>query len=325
MTRPATEHNSVLVSEILMKHWHLRERPLRTNLGVSRATWRVGQEYWLSQSEEGRAPQLIRQAQVLRRLDCFLKDRGWSISVPEIVPSFSGELILNDRGYGWSLTRHLEGFHPESSNPGVYSALVDGLAQFHRALRLFSEHQPGGVAQGIGSKTRQYIERLHREAFVPFTTDEREGEVLACASEWLLPRLVRFERLPGQLIHGDWTPQNVLFGFQDARLIAVLDFEEIRMDPVHVDVANICSTLLMWSGLNRPEQRMREVLTDYERFSSSCLELEDVHTAMLAHWFCHYWNWRDRIESGGFGKDVMERLCLRLTSVLKYLNATPVP
>lgn len=312
---------------MLMKHWRLGVRPVRTNLGVSRATWRVGQEYWLSQSEQARSPELIRQAEVLRRLDCFLKDRGLAISVPEIVPSLGGELVLNDRGYGWSLTRHIEGFHPEPGDPEVYPALVDGLAQFHGALRLFSEHQPGNVAQGIGAKTREQIERLRRGAFVPFTGYVKEGEVLASAAEWLLPRLACFERLPRQLIHGDWTPQNVLFECreQDARLIAVLDFEEIRMDPVHVDVANICSTVLMWSGLNRKEQRIREVLRDYERFSANRLEPEDVHTAMLAHWFCHYWNWRDRIESGGFGKDVQERLCTRIVSVLEYLNATPDP
>jgi Ser/Thr protein kinase RdoA (MazF antagonist) len=327
MTRPAAEHNSVLASEILMKHWRLGERPLRTDLGVSRATWRVGQEYWLSQSEEGRSPELIRRAEVLRRLGYFLRDRGLPISVPEIVPGFSGELVLNDRGYGWSLTRHIKGFHPESSIPEVYSALVEGLAQFHRALRLFWENHPNDVAQGISAKTRQHIKRLGLGALVPFTKYAKEEQVLACAAKWLLPRLDRFEQLPRQLIHGDWTPQNVLFGSQDqdSRLIAVLDFEEIGIDPVHVDVASICSTLLMWSGLDRPEQRIREVLRDYERFSENYLELEDVHTAMLAHWFCHYWNWRDRIESGGFRQDARERLCLRIASVLEYLKGGRFP
>lgn len=281
----------------------------------------------MSQSETGRSPELIRQAEVLRRLHRFLKEERLSISVPEVVPSVSGELLVKDRQYGWSLTRHLEGFHPEFTNPEVYPALIEGLARFHRTLRLFSEQQPIVAAQGINRTTRQSIERLGRQSFVPFTRYAREEEVLARAAEWLLPRLADFERLPRQLVHGDWTPRNVLFGFRDqtSLLTGVLDFEEMSIDPVHVDVANVCSTLLMWSGLHRPEQHMRGVLNAYEKLSANRLELAEIQTSMLAHWFCHYWKWRDRIESGGLGDGVKERLCMRIESVLDFLNGTPIP
>jgi Ser/Thr protein kinase RdoA (MazF antagonist) len=261
---------------------------------------------------------------MLRELHRFLRDERLPISVPEIVPNFRGELVFNDHGHGWSLTRHIEGFHPECRDPEVYPILVEGLAQFHRALSMFSERKPADVAQGINTKTRQGIERLNLGTFIPFTDYAKEEEVLTQAAEWLLPRLPLFEGLPKQLVHGDWTPQNVLFGFLDhkAVLTAVLDFEEIGMDPVHVDVANVCSTLLMWSGLPGPEKRIRDVLAAYERFSTTRLETEDIHISMLAHWFCHYWKWRDRIESGGSGNDVKERLCLRIASVLDYLDGT---
>jgi Ser/Thr protein kinase RdoA (MazF antagonist) len=322
MTGTSTEPNSGLASAILAKHWHISNRPLRTNRGVSRATWRIGREYWLSQSDECRSPLLIRQGEILRQLRRFLQEERLPISVPEIVPNFGGELVFNDHGYGWSLTRHIEGFHPECSDPEVYPTLVEGLAQFHRTLRMFSVRQPADTAQGINTKTRQSIERLSLTTFIPFTGYTKEEVVLIQAAEWLLPRLAHFEGLPQQLVHGDWTPQNVLFEFRDhrAHLTGVLDFEEIGMDPVHVDVANVCSTLLMWSGLPEREQRIREVMRAYERFSTNRLEPEDVHTGMLAHWFCHYWNWRDRIESGGSGNDVKERLCPRIASVLDYLN-----
>jgi hypothetical protein len=92
-------------------------------------------------------------------------------------------------------------------------------------------------------------------------------------------------------------------------------------DPVHVDLANTCSTLLIWSGLDRVEERIGNLLSTYERYDDIRLEREDVHTAMLAHWLCHYWNWRDRLEHGGFGQDVKERLCLRIASVLDYLRS----
>jgi Ser/Thr protein kinase RdoA (MazF antagonist) len=322
MAGNSIEPNPLLASEILTRHWRISDRPLRTNLGVSRATWRIGREYWLSQSDESRSPLLIRQGEMLRQLHCFLRDERTPISVPEIVPNLGGELVFNDHGYGWSLTRHIEGFHPECGDPEIYPMLVGGLAQFHRALRMFSERQPADVAQGVNTKTRQNMERLSLRTFIPFTCYAKEEKVLIQAAEWLLPRLTHFEGLPKQLVHGDWTPQNVLFGFRNhkALLTAVLDFEEIGMGPVHVDVGNVCSTLLMWSGLPGREQRIQDVLRCYETFSSNRLEPEDIHTGMLAHWFCHYWKWRDRIESGGWGNDVKERLCLRIASVLDYLN-----
>jgi hypothetical protein len=101
---------------------------------------------------------------------------------------------------------------------------------------------------------------------------------------------------------------------------AVLDFEAIAMDPVHIDVGNIFSTLLMWSELNRQAERMRDVLTAYGKLSGLTLEPEDIHIAMLAHWFCHYWNWRERLENGGLGQQVKDRLCLRIASVLEFVT-----
>lgn len=314
--------NTDLVCEVLEKHWHICEPVVRTDLGVSRITWRVGQRYWLSQSEEKRSAELIRQAQLVQRLRFFLEVERLSISVPEIVASEGGDVVVTHRGFGWCLTRHLNGFHPDSSDPGIYPVLFEGLARFHRVLRLFSERQSADAPHGICARTRQRIERLDFAAFVPFTNHPREREVLLRAGEWLLPRLNRFELLPRQLIHGDWTPQNVFFESSDhgSHLTAVLDFEAMTFDPLHVDLANTCSTLLMWSGLDRIGERIREVLSTYEGFSGVRLESVDVYTAMLAHWLCHYWSWRDRLEGGGFGQDVKERLCLRIESVLDYLN-----
>jgi Ser/Thr protein kinase RdoA (MazF antagonist) len=322
MAMTAARGESDPVAEILANHWRICEPAVRTELGVSRITWRVGQRYWLSQSESRRSAALLRRAQLLQRLHGFLKDEHLSISVPEIVASESGHLIVADGGYGWCLTRHLQGFHPDSSDPGIYPVLAEGLARFHRELRLFSERQKADAPHGICVMARQNIARLDPASFVPFTKHPREQELVMRAGEWLLPRLARFEILPRQLVHGDWTPRNVFFQSSDcgAHLTAVLDFEAMAYDPVHVDLANTCSTLLMWSRLDRIAERIGDVLSTYERFGGIRLEHGDIYTAMLAHWFCHYWSWRDRLEDGGFGLDVKERLCLRIERVLDYLN-----
>jgi hypothetical protein len=75
----------------------------------------------------------------------------------------------------------------------------------------------------------------------------------------------------------------------------------------------------MWSGLDRPGERMRDVLKAYENVSGRTLEREDIHIAMLSHWLCHYWNWRERLQNGGLGQQVKDRLCLRIASVLEFV------
>ena len=45
-----------------------------------------------------------------------------------------------------------------------------------------------------------------------------------------------FELLPGQLIHADWHPGNLLF--REAKVVAVVDFDSLRLGPRALDVAN---------------------------------------------------------------------------------------
>jgi hypothetical protein len=77
----------------------------------------------------------------------------------------------------------------------------------------------------------------------------------------------------------------------------------------------------MWSGLGSVDERIASVLSTYEGLSGRRLEHEPVFTAMLAHWLCHYWSWRDRLKNGGFGQEVKERLCLRIRSALDYVSS----
>lgn len=310
-----------LVADILSRHWQIKEPTIRSSLGVSRATWRVGKLYWLAQAERVRFAELSRQAELLTHLSQYLRAEGISLSIPEMKASQAGNLLVDDAGYVWCLTRHLPGFHPAADDAGVYLALTEGLARFHSVVRAFRKPESLHIPDGICVRTRQNIDRLATEKFVACTSEPRERHILQNAAAWLLPRLDSLERLPRQMVHGDWTPQNVLFQ-PDARrmhLTAVLDFEAIAWDPVCVDVANMCSTLLMWSGLDRLEERMEAVMRTYELSASVEVERSDTHTAMLAHWFCHYWNWRDRLRFGEFGHEVKDRLCFRISSVLSYL------
>ncbi len=260
----------------------------------------------------------------MKRLRCFLGDEHRSISVPEVVLSLNEQIVVKEGGYGWCVTGHLPGFHPDMGDPTIYPALAEGLARFHREVRFFSARQPADLSEGICTNARKSIARIQANQFVPFTEYPDEQELLVRAGEWLRPRLQEFEILPRQMIHGDWTPRNVLFASSGGRIYlnAVLDFEAMALDPVHVDVASMCSTLLMWSGLDDVVELIDGLLNTYESVSGRHLERDHVFTAMLAHWLCNYWSWRDRIEDGGFGQEVKDRLCLRIASVLDNVSGS---
>jgi Ser/Thr protein kinase RdoA (MazF antagonist) len=243
------------------------------------------------------------------------------------VPSGSGELLVADSDFGWCLARHIDGFNPDPRDPNIYMELVGGLARFHAVLSSAHSRCSIDAPAGICVAIRRGIERLNSSDFVPFTGGPDEENVLRRAAGWLLPRLIDFEHLPRQLIHGDWTPQNILFRIwgQQSSLTAVLDFERMGLDPIHVDVANVCSTLVMWSGLDTIAQRVQAVLDDYEWFSGQCLDREHIHVAMLGHWFCQYWSWRDRMMRGESREPVKARLFRRVASVLDYIEHTSNP
>jgi Ser/Thr protein kinase RdoA (MazF antagonist) len=308
-----------LASRVLREQWGIYEHLEKTDLGVSREAWRVGQSYWLSQCELERLEPFVRESDHLQRLHHFLRNEKISIEVPEIVPDQRGQLVVNKSGWAWRLTHHLAGVHPDSHDPQIYSPLVGGLTRFHQALRLFSQ-QSSGIPMGVCLKAQRFVQRFQTMSWRPFTGDQDEKELLERASRWLLPRLDHFESLPRQLTHGDWTPGNVLFDSPVGRLSAVLDFESISIDPIHVDLSHTCSTLLMWSGLDRVGARIEEVIACYERLTTTRVELADIHTAMLAHWFCHYWNWRERLETRAQSHEVTKRLSLRIRVVLQFLE-----
>lgn len=231
---------------------------------------------------------------------------------------------MNKSGWAWRLTRHLAGVHPDSHDPQIYSPLIEGLTRFHQALWLFSQQSSETIPMGVCLKARRLVQRFRTMSWRPFTGDQDEKELLERASRWLLPRLDHFESLPRQLTHGDWTPRNVLFDSVTpvGCVAAVLDFESTAIDPIHVDLSHACSTLLMWSGLDRVGDRIKEVVACYERLARTRVELTDIHTAMLAHWFCHYWNWRDRLETSAQSHEVIKRLSLRIRLVLQFLEGS---
>lgn len=273
-------------------------------MGVSRATWKVAQGFWLTRCGPERGEAFRRECALLQALaDTARADPGLLLIVPSLIPARSGDLVSLHSGFLWRLTRHIEGLHPSPNDPATYDLMLNAVLRLHQAFDSISNQRP--TCPDIVSRVRDRLS--------PFTP--QEPDILHVAAHWLKPRLDRLSALPPRIVHGDWTPLNVLIG-RDGRA-GILDFEACGRGPAVLDLANMCSTLLMWSGLDNISGRIAALVSSFEERTGVPIGLDIVHVAMLTHWFGHYFDWRER-EPADENTEVVRRLLGRIETVFHF-------
>jgi len=156
--------------------------------------------------------------------------------------------------------------------------------------------------------------------FTPATADARESFAVRTTAEWLAPRVHKLAAQPRPLTHGDWIPPNLRIA---AAGWGVLDWEFCRVDPVIMDLAQSCCTLLIWSGLDEVADRIDGLLQRYSMASGQMLSPESIRVAMMLYWLHNYHHWRERHETVGGYQDHLARQPGRLLAVGKFVGAVP--
>jgi Ser/Thr protein kinase RdoA (MazF antagonist) len=196
------------------------------------------------------------------------------------------------------------------------------LAAVHRRLATLPSSSAvltGDFAEQISSD----VDALTRAARKPLTMDPDEGQLLLAAAAVIAKSIEPITALPVQLVHGDWTPANLKVADRKSpRICGVLDFEFGRAAPIELDLAQLCSSLLIWSGIHPITARdeMHKALSSYERVQGSRLSEEGVFACMAAYWGRNYLYWRNLFERSGSHRDVFERQPRRIRSVLGFLE-----
>jgi Ser/Thr protein kinase RdoA (MazF antagonist) len=231
------------------------------------------------------------------------------------------DLSVRCDGYEWRMTVRLDGRPADAASEALYDPYVRVLAELHRALRQIPVDEAPLQADAIEHAV-SLVARREDPNWRPATDDASEPLVVEEIGCWLGARFERLSRLPTQLVHGDWTPANVLLAEGDVlRVVAVLDFELSRPAPVELDLAQLFSTLLMWSGYERAERMMRRCLRVYEEASGRAVDVLDVHACMAADWLANYWMGRDLAERTGRFEDGLGRQPSRLRTVLAFVRS----
>ncbi|HIA71507.1 MAG TPA: hypothetical protein EYO01_02200 [Phycisphaerales bacterium] len=162
--------------------------------------------------------------------------------VAGLIETVDGETLVEHNGRIYELFRFIRGKRFDKSNP---AAAESGrvLAHFHDILREFpnepetknSFHLNLSFVSKIGEvvsklKLHEPSEELKGiESSVAYLQSQYEIAFTKVES-------VDFSSLPTSIVHSDWHPGNMLY--KDGEIIAVIDFDSLRVSPRVSDIAN---------------------------------------------------------------------------------------
>ena len=163
--------------------------------------------------------------------------------VAGLVESLDGETLVDHEGRTYELFRFIDGHRFDNSNP---AAAESGrvLAHFHDILRDFPE-EPSvkRMSFHLGTKVLDLLREITDVLADSEDSESREG--IADTVGYLCDQYkaahekvesAGFSTLPSGIVHGDWHPGNTLY--KDGEIIAVIDFDSLRMSPRITDIAN---------------------------------------------------------------------------------------
>jgi Ser/Thr protein kinase RdoA (MazF antagonist) len=163
-----------------------------------------------------------------------------SFPIPRLLETSSeGRTLLSLDEHIYEFFHFVEGFRYDGS-PGATAEAGRQLAVFHRHLRDF--HATGGPTEGCfhdDPVVREHLEGLASEKGTDPARRMRavaEALLLRYNKSSVRVNTVGFPSWKRQVIHGDWHPGNLLF--MDRQVVAVVDFDSIRISPAVTDLAN---------------------------------------------------------------------------------------
>jgi Ser/Thr protein kinase RdoA (MazF antagonist) len=261
----------VLARQVL-RSWQFDGSPERVDIGVNKATWRVG-DFWLSSEYAVAEPEVMRLGGLLDRAAAELAP---GIAVPKFEPSSQGTVVRKG-GHLWWVTRNLPGRHPDPSSASDMAAVAGGLAVMHEALRRVPREH--AVSDDTCEGLFRAGERLVGDERLKFTPDDLDAAKQA--ADVVAQHLDAIRSRDMQVTHGDPSNPNLFVDGESPRLIGAIDWDYARFDLVISDVATMAQTILFRSDTDRPGEFLEAALTAYITAGGLELGLEEVLAGVL--------------------------------------------
>jgi Ser/Thr protein kinase RdoA (MazF antagonist) len=260
------------LARLVLLSWKLDEEPERVDIGLNKATWRVGC-FWLSSDFASTNDQVARLEDLLDRVAA---EFGSDIAVPKFVPSSAGP-IVEASGRVWWVTRNVTGRHPDSSDESDMEAVARGLALMHKGL----SRVPREYAVSDDTCEGLFLagERLVSDDRLGFTPDDLETAREATAV--VFKNLDAIRRPGMQITHGDPSNPNLFVGGSSLQLVGAIDWDYARFDLVMSDVATMAQTILFRSETDRPREYLEDVLGAYMAAGGLKVSTEEVLVGVI--------------------------------------------
>lgn len=257
----------------VLRRWQLDGEPERVDIGVNKATWKIGDSFWLSSDFTTAQEDTARLEGLLTRVAAEFGD---GIGVPRFVPSPSGP-VVEAGGRVWWVTRHVDGRHPDPASEPDMMAVAQGLAVMHEAL----SHVPREYA--ISGDTCEGLfragEALVGDDRLQFTPDDLDAA--RHSAGLVLKNLDTVLARGMQLTHGDPSNPNLFLSGSPARLTGAIDWDYARFDLVLSDVATMGQTILFRSGSSRPREFLQDALAAYAAAGGAEIGIEEALIGVL--------------------------------------------
>lgn len=264
--------------------------------GLSNETYLVNssqERYVIRVYDRVRTPQAI---WFEHRLLSTLADRNLPYAIPSAVPCRTGEtIVMLPNGRAMAVFTYIDGSMPDLGN--VKHAVICGkaLGELIREMAKLTIGRRDVVWPMCGELNRLQPAINDPVSFVrKLRLEQREAEVLIDTYTALVNEVpLMYRLLPMQLIHGDFSPTNVLIDRQWRKVVGVLDFEFATWDLRALDlstaiyrfIAPLLGSGQEWSvilGFARAFQRVQELEDNEVEWIPSLLRLRRV--ASILHW-----------------------------------------
>jgi Ser/Thr protein kinase RdoA (MazF antagonist) len=188
--------------------------------------------------------ELVARVALSHQVQLHLAARGFPVA-PLVGTRSDNNSLLELRGFIYEVFRFVDGRRYDRT-PAAAHAAGHLLASLHHHLGDFRPRwSPPEVTYHAHAAVVPGIDDLIARAADPTLTEHlrrlRDAYINASAEASRLG----VDRLPTQLIHADWHPGNLLFAPAGGpatgaaeHIVAVLDFDSVRLGPVVVDLAN---------------------------------------------------------------------------------------
>jgi len=281
----------------------------RVTIGVSRSLWKANGHFLVAESPN-RHDRFIREQSLLAKLSASLKDEPGSPQVPTPLATTLGAPVhIDSSQWVWQVTPQIPCRQGALASPSSHRLLADAW----RTLRPHFE-----VLTVDDSVTLvDPLDEAHTSSEDSFALDfaaevDSVEETLDSYRILLRDALQRLQNVPRSLIHGDWIVPNIGFAEDYSAVVAVFDVEEASWSSPMIDLAQMVSGILVWSGIPQAEQLATSILDELG------VKHEEVFAAMVVYWWTNFTRLHSRWSSGeSHILDPLKRQPNRLASVEK--------